>query len=102
MPDTLRFGSMAAVRKANAALGHHFFDADTLRFFRSRVGSALYGGRYFVTSEQRQGMGGQLRLYTVRRAEDDGRITTVGEFQAYATRAEALKAISELMAQVSA
>jgi len=50
--------------------GSHFFDADTMRFFRSRVAPDSYTGKtgwYFITSEQNHGFGGTYpRLYTVR------------------------------------
>lgn len=51
-----------------------------MRFFRSRVGGTLFGGRYFVTS--RQGPDG-VRAYTVRAVMDDGCIETMGSFQQY-------------------
>lgn len=97
------FRTMEDVREANRAIGHHWFDADTLRFFRSRIGGALYGGRYFVSSEQFQGSWSEghysePRRYTVRVANQDGTVDTVGEFQAYASRAQALRAIRELLA----
>jgi hypothetical protein len=73
------FRSIEQVKRANVALGHHFFDPDTLRFFRSRVGSTVYGGRWFVTSEQGPG---DVRRYTVREAMPDGSIATVEPFNA--------------------
>ena len=85
--------TMADVKRANKALGHHFFEPAALRFFDGRVGATLYGGRYFVTSEQMHGSTGSLpRAWTVRAAHDDGSIHTVGEFQAHATRDDAIAA----------
>jgi len=71
------YRSLDQIKRANAAAGYHFFDADTLRFFKSRVSATLYGGRYFVTSERGPS---DVRAYTVRRAEDDGSIQTVEPF----------------------
>lgn len=88
---------MEDVRQANAAIGHHWFSPDTVRFFNSRIGRSLYGGRYFVTSERYEW--DAPRLYTVRRANADGTIDTVGEFQGYATSYMAKRAIRELMAE---
>ena len=54
------------IKTANKARGFHWFDPDTLRFFKSRIGGAVYqgpGGVYFVTSEC--GPSG-VRRYTVR------------------------------------
>lgn len=91
----VKFSNMADVRTANRELGHHFFERDTMRFWRSRVCSEVIGGRFFITSEQ---FGDDSpRLYTVRECEDDGSIRTVGEFQQYRTR-EAAYAEARAMA----
>lgn len=80
----MRFNTISDVIDHNRATGHHFFDADTMRFFNSRVETGLMRGRFFVTSEK--GPDG-IRAYTVRRARDDGSVETVGEggFQGYET-----------------
>lgn len=91
-----RFWDMNEVERANADLGHHWFEPSTKRFFRSRIGDTLYGGRYFISSEQFHEAA--PRLYTVREANPDGSIDTVGEFQAYDTRTQAVAAIRKLLA----
>lgn len=80
------FEDLAAVKAANKAKGHHFFDADAMQFFNSMVESVLIRGRYFITSEQPLGLG---RRYTVRYANDDGTIDNIGDFMRYETSAEA-------------
>lgn len=57
----------------------HFFDTDTMRFFKSRIGAVRIknGIWYFITSE-RPPHG--KRAYSVRKMELDGDIETVGEF----------------------
>jgi hypothetical protein len=76
--------------------GSHFFDADTLRFFNSRVSEMVYSttdGKtmFFVTSERMDWT--TPRLYTVRKATlgETGifDISTVGEFQEYMSRSGA-------------
>lgn len=91
------FRTIKEIKQANRASGGHWFDPDTLRFFRSRIDSTVYGGRYFVSSEQYDDS--TPRLYTVREAKPDGDVETVGEFQAYATRGEAISAISRLLTE---
>jgi len=87
--------AMSVVKAANAARGHWWFEPATLRFFRSRVGRNAYraadGRAYFVSSEQFIGSDGcaHARKYSVRVQHIDGSIDTVGEFQAYATQADA-------------
>lgn len=87
------------VRIANQQAGYHFFDASSMRFFRSRIGSKqVYAGRYFITSEQFEDMNHNRhpRRYTIREIRENGSIDTVGEFQQYATLREAKEAAKAL------
>ena len=88
----MRYESMAQVRAANAAAGGHWFEPAALRFFGSRISETLYGGRFFVTSEQDRhgGAWDGERRYTVREALPGGRIETVGRFGEFGTRREAV------------
>jgi hypothetical protein len=95
------------LRRKAAGTASHFFDTDTMRAFKSRVGGAVYGNRYFVTSEP--DYDGSDRRYTVRefafteaKRESDNRvvlvceIATVGEFREHATSAIAHRVAREL------
>jgi len=93
------FRTVDDVIVANKRAGQHFFDSATMRFFRSRVGGALYAGRFFITSE-RNDMGDYPRLYTVRVAHDDGTIGEMGEFQQYASWSGATKACERYARQL--
>ena len=73
-------------------IGRHWFDADTKRFFRSRLAAGGYrapdGSIFFVSSEQYQAVNGSMqpRRYTVRHLTGTkGNIRTIGEFQQYAS-----------------
>lgn len=92
--------TMATIKANNKAAGQHWFSKDTLRFFSSRVGSKLFKGTrcvFFVTSEEGPRGG---RKFSVRKTCDrGGRIQTVGDFQAYATRAQAEGAAKRLAKQ---
>ena len=67
--------------------GRHWFDPDTLRFFRTRIGETAYSVgsvALFVTSEQPPG---GRRAYTVHRYDFDTRtISTADTFMGYASR----------------
>ena len=89
----MTFQSMNQVQEANRKAGQHFFDPSTMDFFNSRIESALIQHRFFVTSEQ--GPDG-IRAYTVRVVYDSARIGSVGGFQGYATKREAIKAIEAI------
>jgi hypothetical protein len=81
------------VRRADKAAGLHFFDEDTMDFFKSRIESEVVGDGYFLTSEQNNA--NTRRMYTLRQAQLDGSINTVGEFQQYKRRMDAERALKE-------
>jgi len=90
---------MCDVRLKNKQIGHHFFDPDTMRFFRSRVGNTLYGDKYFISSEQFNDV--SPRLYSIRLVNPDGSIDTVAEFHEYGSHAEARRVIKDLLANTA-
>jgi len=57
----------------------YFFDPDSMRFFKSRIGAVRIKDNiwFFVTSEKPPH---GPRMYSVRRMELNGKINTVGEF----------------------
>jgi hypothetical protein len=93
---------MTQIKRDAARAGSHFFDADTLRFFRSRVSDVVYGSGpfYFVTSEEFIGMRGDShgRFYTVRKWDkaEPSMVETIGEFQQYRSRSAAHKAAARM------
>lgn len=92
---TTAYQNIRQIEYANTSAGQHFFDPATMRFFRSKIASrSVINGRYFITSEQFDAS--SPRLYTIRRANDDGTIDTVGEFQQYATIEAAKRAAAKL------
>lgn len=82
--------SMEQIRRSNKDAGFHFFDPQTIRFFRSRIGGTVHGDGYFITSEQPPY---GPRRWTIRQAMPDGSIRSVGGFLRYSSRSEALKAL---------
>ena len=78
----------------------HWFDADTMRFFNSRISSDLFyspkkGLIYFISSEKYNY--DSPRYYSVRSYEPKtGDIETIGEFQAYGTLGSAKTAAKKL------
>lgn len=73
----------------------HWFDVDALRFFSSRLpqtGVQCADGSFlFVTSEQCRATN-QPRAYSLRCLDGTG-METLGEFQGYATRQVAMRAL---------
>ncbi|MCU0767565.1 MAG: hypothetical protein MUE39_09350 [Gammaproteobacteria bacterium] len=94
------------IGEIKAAAKGHFFDADTMRFFRSAP--AAYGFRaadgaiYFATTEQFVPSRGKPfpRRASVRVLDAAGNVSTVGDFQGYETlRAASLAARAIATAQ---
>jgi hypothetical protein len=82
--------------------GSHWFAPDTMRFFKSRVSRQVFGGKYFISSEDTSSpYYPDVRKYSVRsfHIEENGllSIDTIGEFGQYATRSAALSAIRKLL-----
>jgi len=73
----------------------HWFDPDTMRFFKSRIGETRRmpdGTWYFVSSEKPPH---GPRMFSVRKMELDGDINTIGEFCSM-TSYQAKKKLREL------
>ncbi len=75
------------IKAHNQNNGYYFFNENTMRGFRSRVHSDVYGGCVFVTSEKHVTWRTEYpRAYTVRIITINGDIKTIGEFQGFDTR----------------
>lgn len=88
------FKTINEIKQANKNAGKFWFSPDTLRFFKSKIHNKVYGGRFFITSEQYDY--NAPRLYTIREASADGSIDTVGKFQEYQTLNQAIEAAKDL------
>jgi hypothetical protein len=78
--------TLQEIKKRSKQAGQHFFDADAMEFFDSRIYKTTHGN-YFTTSER--GPSG-VRRYSVRVIDwETGEIKTAGEFQQFATLKEA-------------
>ena len=87
--------------------GSHFFDRDTMRWFKSRMHDVFVApnGWYFITSEKHEALYASInepRRYTLRKlviGKDDVRILEVEEFQHYSSlnraRTAARRAVEE-------
>lgn len=77
------------IQEEVSASGSHWFDRDSMRFFKTRIEPQVYqgpGGIYFVTSEKGPT---EIRLYSVRQYRPNGcHVDTVGEFN-HLSRSEA-------------
>jgi len=84
--ELLTFSTLDQIERMSRAIGGHWFDADALRFFGSRVYCPVLGGRFFVSSEKHpeEGRWDAVRRYTVRECRN-GDIETVNDFGQYAT-----------------
>lgn len=80
------FNTIAEIRAANKAIGHHWFDRDTMAFFKSKIVSGVLTGpeghRYFISRETNPA---GLTMFSIRKSDDTGAIETVGEFHSHPT-----------------
>lgn len=74
------------IKEANADKGGYWFSEGALAFFNSIVYPTVYGGQWFISSEEPP-MG--TRAYSIRVAMRNGDIGTVGEFMGYDTLEDA-------------
>jgi len=91
----MNINTIGDLMELNKKLGKHFFDADSMRFFQSRILNTLVvreNRAYFITSEQFVASSGckHDRRYTIRVMDlGTGDVDKIGEFQQYATAREA-------------
>lgn len=98
-PTTFAYQTIADVKAANKSIGNHWFDRGSMAFFNTKIVTSLIGGKYFVTSEFCDHSDGtrEQTKFTVRMADSDGTIDTVGKFQQYEKWADAMEAVRELV-----
>lgn len=98
-PTTFEYRTMDDVIAANRQVGGHWFDRGAMGFFNCKIESGAVAihddvGRptraRFITSEKGPD---EVRRYSIREAQPDGTIDTVGEFQQYRTRDAARAAL---------
>lgn len=81
---------------ANHKPGGHWFDEESMRFFKTKLPDVAYetnSGILFITRETDPD---GVKAYSVRRQLVSGDIKTVGAFHSYPTYNKALKAIEAL------
>lgn len=90
---SVSYPSITALIRANEKSGLHFFKPDTMDFFDSTIESQIIGGGLFITGERPPKRARtpewEKRRYTIRAADSDGGVFTVGGFGEFATRAKA-------------
>ncbi len=88
------YKSIADIKAKNKKMGHHYFNRETMRFFRSKTHGGVIKGRYFITSEQYDD--GTPRLYSLRCVRSTGEIDTVGKFQQFTSKEDAKVFVDQL------
>lgn len=86
----MTYANLHDVMEANDQAGRHWFEDDAMQFFKTRLESDLIDGRYFITSEH--GPHGP-RAFSVRMADEDAHIQTIGNFMGYKTLKRAMTAL---------
>lgn len=90
------YKSIAEIKRKNEAINNYFFEKDALLFFDCIIEPEVYQtekGTMFITSEQYDQ--NTPRLYTVRRATEEGIIETYSVFQQFNSKAQAVEYIKK-------
>ena len=93
----LKLGEYYSMTDLQYAHRGHWFSPGAMRFFKSRLGSEVLpvpDGWLFVSSERFDY--NTPRLYTIRKMDQFGEISEVGEFQQYTSSASARRVIRRL------
>lgn len=93
-PADFKVDTIGDIERLNRRVGHHFFDADTLRFFSSRVQEPVIANRFFITTERR-GFDDPARCATLRMVTNAGTIETIGEQGQFLSPAAARTALKK-------
>lgn len=90
--NTPQFDSIENIKRFHKG---HWFTPNTMRFFKSKVYPTVIfqNGKYWFISSERNYP--QPRRYTIRNMTPDGAIDTHGEFQAYASKKQAERALAK-------
>ena len=88
--------NVAQVKARGKTIGDRTFSEENLRYFKTKVGTRVLYGRFFVTSECARGS--TERSYTVRYATDYGYVDTVPKFMGSSRRHAAETAVRRLVA----
>lgn len=90
-PERRKVSTLRQLAELNKKNGGCWFDKDAMSFFKTSFESGIIRGRYFITSEQ--GDPTWPRLFTIRSFDEEGSVETVGGFQRFKTKEEALAAV---------
>lgn len=88
--ENMSYTNLRDVVRANDEAGQHWFETDTMEFFKTKLETDLIDGRYFISSERGPHF---PRAFSIRMADEDGHIETVGDFMAYETLEDAKTAL---------
>lgn len=97
MSQTVCCYTISEIAWRNKSAGYFFFDADSKRFFRSRIAPGVFhhGAKeiynIFITSEKYSD--DSHRWYTVRHMRENGSIENLSKFQAYYSLDSARRAV---------
>jgi hypothetical protein len=81
-------------KELNKSVGNHWFDNDTMSFFKTKVITWDTISGYFIT---RESFNGNEKRYSVRLADfNTGRVNTVGNFYSYESLSEAKSALKKV------
>ena len=88
--------NVAQIKAKGKTVGDRTFSEENLPHFRTKVGTRVLYGRFFVTSER--SYSSKERSYTIRYTTDEGYVDTASKFMEYSSRHAAETAVRRLVA----
>jgi len=98
-PGTVSITTLANINKEK---GFHWFDKDSMNFFKSRFPKTGLtdgkGNAYFISSESLGFAPSEGRGYSIRKMEmNTGKMDTIGGFNVFSSRSSAMSAMNKLI-----
>lgn len=82
------FNSLKEIKDLNARMGFYFFDKGWMDLMHSSIESRVLYGRFFITRERN--FNGSQYFFSIREALPDGRIKSIGGFQQFESKEDAI------------
>jgi|TARA_R110001583_G_scaffold188564_1_gene350720 hypothetical protein len=95
-----QFMNVAHIAKTNRENNHYYFDEATVKYLQSKYYQHVFHYCYFISSEiypHDAPVSVGEELYTIRRADEEGSVTSVGPLGRFKTLKEALHNVEEII-----
>lgn len=90
----MTYFSIQEIKDKNKEIGHFWFKRSTMAFFKTKIVSPVLHGCYFITRETNPS---GVTKFSIRKANERGEISTLGQFHSYDTKRQATDSLLTLI-----